>query len=373
MGRTLVASPSPPPEFFKAQRMIGGLASGLGAAFFQSLSFLGNRYFAHSRGAQASRQLLVLAHIWMGIFSAVLLAIMWPGGAGWEWIWKVREPLLQMTFFYLIGQMGITLALRHAEPSRVSPLMGLKTIFLAGLSTFLPQPQLTQASQAVGLTGLQWAGVGLSLVAAIALNYAGTKLRKHAIWAILLACTSFAFADWNIARTNVALKAVLPGLSTVAISFLNVGLCYFLAGVVGWAAAPWYGSRKGRDWADAVPFAAAWFAGMLCLYWCYAEVGPLLGVILQSTRGLMSILMGSLLVYWGHLHLEPINSRKVFIRRFAAGALMCLSVTLYVIGDPKYDIMGKWHLTLEGPRWKASRNMIAGMSYSAHATCAKSA
>jgi len=321
--------------------MIAGLFSGLGAALFQSLSYLGTRHFAHNRGTGSSRQLMVFGHLWMGVFGAIVLACEWP--EGWRWLGDVWVPVLQMTLFYLVGQVGMILALRHAEPSRVSPLMGVKIVFLAGLSSFLAQPQVAATAPVVGLTWMQWAGVILAVVAAVALNYAGVAFKKQAVAAVMLACLAFTVSDWNIARGNVAIRAALPGASILQISFLNVGLAYVLAAVPAMALAPIWGTRKVKDWMDAAPFAVTWFAGMLFLFWCFAEVGPLLGAILQSTRGLMSIIIGSLLIHWGHVHMEPHSSRGVLARRLAAGALMFGAVGLYVIKVPGNLRMEWWH------------------------------
>jgi drug/metabolite transporter (DMT)-like permease len=312
--------------------MIVGIATGLGAALLQALSYLATRYFVHGRGRGASRQLLVLGHIWMGIASLVLLAIVWPG-RGFSPL-KIWNPLLSMIFFYMVGQVSVTIALRYVEASRASPLQGIKIIFLAAMAAFVSVPR-AGALDPPGLTWMQWLGAGLAVVAAATLNYAGTAIPRKAFWAIIIGCAGYALADWNIARTNVAIARELPGFGAVQSSLLNVGLCYGITGVIGLVAAPFWGSWKAKDWRDASPFAATWFVGMLALYWCYAEVGPLLGAILQSSRGLMSILLGSLLVWWGHHHIEPHGSRGMFFRRLAAGLLMFIAVTLYVIRDPE--------------------------------------
>src|SRR4051794_12233751 len=65
--------------------MIAGIVTGLAAALPQSLSFLGSRHFAHGR-KNSSRELLVLGHVWMGLFGGGFLVWEWPrggGGAGW--------------------------------------------------------------------------------------------------------------------------------------------------------------------------------------------------------------------------------------------------------------------------------------------------
>ncbi len=321
--------------------MIVGIATGLGAALLQSLSYLATRYYVHGRGKWAARQLLVLAHVWMGIASAVLLLIVWPG-RGFS-VLQIWEPVLQMVVFYLVGQTSMTLALQQVEASRVSPLQGVKIIFLAALAAFLPIPKVVGAVDVPGLTWMQWTAAGLAVVAAATLNYAGKAIPRKPLITIIIGCAGYAAADWNISRTNVAIAHVLPGLGAGQSSLLNVGLCYGITGLLGLAAMPFWGrSRTSRGWGaqvrdgrDAAPFAAAWFIGMLLLYWCYAEVGPLLGAILQSSRGLMSILLGSLLVWWGHLHIEPHSGWGMFVRRMAAGLLMACAVSLYVIGGKR--------------------------------------
>jgi hypothetical protein len=54
-----------------------GIGFGLGAAFCQSLSYLATRHFVHPRGG-GTRQLLVLAHVLMGVVSGLLLPWVWP-------------------------------------------------------------------------------------------------------------------------------------------------------------------------------------------------------------------------------------------------------------------------------------------------------
>jgi hypothetical protein len=251
------------------------------------------------------------------------------------WLGKVWLPVGSMAMFYLIGQVGLMLALRHLEPSRVSPLLGVKVIFMAGLSAFFVQPQVhgTGAGGTAGLTWMQWAGVVLSVVAAVGLNFAGTALKKRAAAAILLACVSFTLSDWSIAWGNKALHEALPKAADIQVSFLNAAFCYVMCAVPAVLLMPLWGSKKGKDWVDAVPFAASWFAGMLLLFWCFAEVGPLLGVILQSTRGLMSIVIGALVMKWGQVHMEPAHTRGAWVWRAGAGVVMFVAISLYVIKD----------------------------------------
>jgi len=353
--------------------MIVGIATGLGAALLQSLSYLATRYYTHGRNRLASRQLLVLGHVWMGVFSAVLLWAAWPKGG--LPVGQMLDPLLMMTGFYLVGQSATTFALRHAEPSRVSPLMGFKIVVLAAMSSVWEQPHISWPALPPGLTPLQWIAAGMAVCAAVALNYSGGALRKRATAGILVACVAYSICDWNITRTNVAVFRLAPGTTPLQASLLSAGLCYGLAGVVGLLLLPSWGSRKAKDWSDAIPFAVAWFIAMMFLYACFSEVGPLLGNILQSTRGLMSILMGSLLVVLGHLHIEPLSSKGVVARRLLAGVLMFAAVSLYVIREPARIRMWLWgtQAARTSPWLTNSRPPIAGIRCLTRGTSVNSA
>ena len=323
--------------------LIAGIATGLAAALFQSLSYLATRHYTHQRiaipnasvapGPGDSRQLLVLAHTWMGLLALILLPFVWPA-AGIDWS-AIARPLLATGLFYLLGQMGLMLALKHAEPSRVSPLLGFKIVVLALMATLLPQPALPGATTAAAssLTLLQWLAVILCTVAAISLNFSGVALRRRAILAILFACFTYSFSDWNI-RLLVTALARDPALTTLHASILGACLTYVLTGLVAVAFLPRLGSRQWSNWRAATPFAASWFAGMMCLYTSFALIGVVFGNILQSTRGLMSILMASLLIRLGHRHLEPHTAGHVLLRRLASGTLMFAAVVLYVLKDP---------------------------------------
>ncbi|MEM6507538.1 MAG: hypothetical protein AAF711_19030, partial [Planctomycetota bacterium] len=56
----------------------------------------------------------------------------------------------------------------------------------------------------------------------------------------------------------------------------------------------------------------------------------ILGNILQSTRGLMSILLGVLIAKLGHHHIESHAPLKVVIQRAIAAAMMIGAIALYV-------------------------------------------
>jgi len=305
--------------------MIIGIITGLLAALCQSLSYLVTRHYVQKRSvAGASRQLLVLGHLWMGVFSLLVLPFVWHGTLAD--VVRVLPAVGYSGVFYLAGQFALLIALKHTEPSRVSPLLGFKIIVLAVMASFVVQPH---AAGTVGLTLMQWSGVALCCIAVVALNFSGNRLRRRAIVAIAFACVVYSLSDWNITILVKQIEAFAP--KTVA-PFYAAALTYLLTGLIALAFLPACDFRDKLAWRDAAPWAAAWFLAMIFLYTCFGLIGPVLGNILQSSRGLISILLGSLFVHLGHLHIEPFLGRSVFLRRLAAGVLMFAAVILYATG-----------------------------------------
>ena len=81
---------------------------------------------------------------------------------------------------------------------------------------------------------------------------------------------------------------------------------------------------------------AAWLVGMMCLFICFEAVGVVYGNILQSTRGLISIVIGAHLAGLGMVHLEQKHPRHVVLRRLGAAAMMCAAIALYRISPQQW-------------------------------------
>jgi hypothetical protein len=84
----------------------------------------------------------------------------------------------------------------------------------------------------------------------------------------------------------------------------------------------------------ALPFSTLWPGAIISLFLCIGLAGPVFAVILQSTRGLMSVALGALLAAKGGTHVEQKLTKKVLLQRIAAAILMIAAVTLYAIGRP---------------------------------------
>lgn len=299
-----------------------GIVCGLWAAFFQALSYVATRYFVSPRGG-GTRRLLVLAHVWMGAVCIILLPFFWPAEPiPWR---PMAGPLVLMTVFYLLGQLGLMMALRHAEPSQVSPMLAFKLIILALLTLLVAhQP----------LTGGQFLALGLCIAGTLLVNYAGRPPRR-ALVAVAMACLFYAFSDWNIVRTIQSIVHAEPRITVARASILASLFSYALAGLAATALLPWFGSRHRKDWLDAGPFAACWFLGMLGLYLCFGLLGVLYGNLLQATRAVISVFLAAAFARLQWMHFERQHGRAVLLRRFGAAILVTAAVVLYQLSKIK--------------------------------------
>jgi len=312
--------------------MVGGALCGLLAAMMQSLSYFASRHFIQRRSSGAGVQLLVLGHLLMGAMSIIVLMICWTPAPQLR---PVLAPMFCATLFNILGQLGSMQAIKYAEPSRVSPLLTVKIVIPALLATLIGQPVGLAANQS--MTGWQWLAVLLCIIGGLSINQSGGRMRRRALVAILFSATVFAFADWSIGLT-VAGFLRMPQMTVLRASLLTEGCLYlFLAGLAI-LLLPLLGSRRGRDWRDASPFAITWFISMICLFFAFGQVGMVLGTILQSTRGFMTMLIGVVLMYLGLEHIEPRQPRAVVLRRLAAGILMFLAISLYILAGQQHPL-----------------------------------
>lgn len=300
-----------------------GVAAGLAAAAFSAVSYLVSRHHG-SRAAGGSLALLVRAHVLMGIVCLPLAWLLWPTSVPplRDWL----PALLGSAITYLAGQAVVFAALERMTASRLAPLLGLKIVMLAMIVTVLPGPRLDLQ---------QWCAVGMSAAAALILQRSGGGLPARAFGLVLAACLLFALADICIVALINGLQAdgdaVEPRSARLVAGALGMALTYVLCGC---AAAAWLPRVSGdgpRAWLAAAQYGMAWLAGMIALYTCFGLVGAVFGNILQSTRGMMAVVIGAALAHGGWHELEERVDRATLLRRIAAAGLMTAAIALYAI------------------------------------------
>jgi len=306
-------------------------AAGIAVAYVFSRLFL-------ARGSGRSLRLLAIGHVWMGAIAAVVTVALWPDDMPPVRRWL---PLVALcSGFYLLAQVLLFVSLRRTDASRVAPLIGLKVLAVA-LIRLLAFGRL--------FTPLQWLAVLLSVAATFALNRIGGRLPKGVVVGILLVCLGYACSDIFAFEIIEALDG-----RSFQITTLSAALCYVVCGLAGLALLPAVGVRPGRDWLWALPFSVAWLGAVACTFAAFARVGVVFTNIVQSTRGLWSILLGAAVARAGLIHLERLRSRGEVLRRLAAAALMSAAIALFTWEEARRP--GARRSTSSAPRTRVRRH-----------------
>ncbi|MCV6589166.1 MAG: EamA family transporter [Marinobacterium sp.] len=295
--------------------MITGILFGLTAALLQSVSYLFSATFTARFQTGALSQFL-LNHLSIGLLSLLSLPLVWDVQAleVSRYIW----PLLGAMGCYLVAQTALYRALKHSPASRVSPLLGIKVLVLALIGVFWLQHSYQ---------GLQWLGVGLCLLGAYWLSYSGGIIHRVALLWVVLACVGYAVSDLFV----LELIERFEGLPRLQAAGLSVALCYLLAGLVSllW----WPGLKERHLLVYSLPAALSWFLALIALFACFAWIGVVFGGVVQSARGLFSILLGLVLAWLSWRYAEPLPAGSVFVQRFAAATLMLVAIALFSLGS----------------------------------------
>ncbi|GAA0789503.1 EamA family transporter [Marinobacterium sediminicola] len=294
--------------------MVAGIILGLMAASLQALSYLFSARFG-LRYQASPVTLLVLMHVWIGAVALLAFPFLWHPQILGSTKWLL--PLGVMTFSYLLAQLALFQSLRHAESSRVSPLLGLKIMVLAFLGSVW---------QGEHYSVLQWGAVALCALGGIWLSRSGGSIPWQASGWIGLACVGYALSDLSV----VYLVRAFDQLELLHAAVLSVAMSYLLCGL---GCLLWWPRLTQRHLIlQSTPVALSWLLAMVCLFTCFALLGAVFGGIVQSGRGLISILLGLLVVRLGWSAGEQSSDPRVLIQRLLAAGLMLVAIVLFALG-----------------------------------------
>lgn len=298
--------------------MIGiGILFGLLTAVTQTAGYVVTRLFV-LRSRLAVVDLLIASHIVMGAVACVLLGALRPElpPIG-TWI----GPLAGAAGFYVIAQIALLSLMRVANPSRVAPLLGIKIIVLAGISVMF---------FGVVLGPQQWVAVVLCGSAAFLLQTRGGHLTPGALVMLATAVTGYSLSDINIGRL---VTTVAPGRPFTG-SLVGLCVCYVALLLCALPGLLFLDRRGGvaRTLRLSLPYSACWFGAMIFFFGSIALLQPVYAVILQSLRGIFSIIAGAWIAKLGHEHIEARIPRSLFWQRIAAAAMVIVAIWLYQAG-----------------------------------------
>lgn len=294
--------------------MITGILLGFGAATSNSVAYLFSRAFIQKHH-QSYFQFLAISHIMIGALGLITAIIFRPEQM--PSFSAYGPPLLGASLFYFGAQACLFLALKRAEASRLSPMLGSKIIILSLISvTFLDK----------SFTSVQWIAIIFSFTAAILLTRAGSRVPASAIAFIAMTCLGYSLSDINIANL---IDSFETGMPTLKASVFSASLCYIVCATVSLAMLPLLPGINRTMWKDAMPFSILWFIALICLFGCFAIIGIIYGNIIQSTRGIISVVIAAFISRMGFQQLEQKVDKWVLIRRIFAAALMTAAIALF--------------------------------------------
>ena len=310
---------------------MNGILFGLLAALLQSLSYLVSAAFVrrHADRPSPSTALVARSYLAMGAFAALCLPPIFRLYAG-------RIPPLSKWWLLAIGciatnmvaQVAMFFTLKLADASRISPLTGVKILFLALLG---------MAFRGDTFAPLQWGGIALAIASAALLSRNGGRLGPAGLAGILVCSMAYAGSDFFIRLQQEVFtdhaKTVGNPLPTVLANLVIVWMDYAVGSVLALAVLPFTGRYPARVWPRHVlPYALVWFSAMCFLYLAFDLLGVVHGTIVQNTRGILSILLGYAVARLGGAALERRLDRGTQLVRFAAGLAMFFAIVLFALG-----------------------------------------
>lgn len=295
-----------------------GILLGLTAATGFSFAYLGSRFF-YEKAEKSPFLLLAVSQIQMGIFAAILLPFVW---SPFPLSPATLFPLMGTVLFGMGGQLIFFFTLQHSTPSQVIPLLALKIFILAFVSILVLQKAISP---------LQWGGIVLCFTATFLSSFTGDSIPFTGFLGILATCTGYTMGDVFVTmliRELTSLNAKHPVLLATCLIYGTAGIAGLFLGL------PQRRTLKTViPWKFALYFSIFFFLADFCLFTTFKLVGPIFGNIVQSTRGLFSILLAKLISRRGMTYLEPEMGRAVVIQRIVAASLFTLAIALYVLGE----------------------------------------
>ena len=296
-----------------------GLLLGSAAAFCLALAYVFSSMAVRHNLNIGPAGLLCRAHLIMGALSLIGLCFTWSPLVLTHFA-SIAWPLLGGVLFYLWGQTCLFLAQRKVDSSRVVPLLGLKLIVLAAINILILK------NAVYGFP--QWLGIFLTLASTALLNNAGRRITADSFIWVILTCIGYASSDTCITELVRRLQGIgIAGLAPS--SLLGAFLSYAFCGALSLAIIPWIPRQPARVWRSVTPFAFFWLLAMLFLFACFSSIGTVNGNIIQSSRGLIAILLGALLAKAGFTELEERVTRAILLRRLLAAIMMIAAIICF--------------------------------------------
>ena len=296
--------------------MSSGIILGIVTALMQSLSYLASGYFI--RKHDSTLKLLITSHVAMGIVSAALMPFFWDRTM-LELPVTVWWCLMVWILMFMLGQTGFFISQKLIEPSRLASLLGLKIVVLSLIWIFFFHQSLNF---------LQITGVILSVSAAFAMNWSGgSRFEIKSLLPLVVTLVCYSVTDLSETRMVLLCNKGDIGRAGIAVTLL----CYTVLGLCSLPVLCKTGWNLKMQ-CHALPFSLLWLGSQMTLLICFGIIGPVFGNVIQSSRGLFSVVFGVIVCRLGFDVMEKSASGKLWLRRALAALLMIGGIACFSFG-----------------------------------------
>ncbi len=288
-----------------------GIFSGLMAAMFQSGGYILSRIYI--KKYQKPLTLMVIAQLWIALFSVPLLLMIWKDNwwGDFRWVW----PMLLAAIGTTGGELMFFRAEKSIAPSRLSSLLGLRVMVLAIASFCLGIERYNY---------WQCGGIVLAAASAFVMNYQNGRFNFNGMGYLAAALGFYCISDLSI-------KFLIDGVNggtlwhsaLLAVCAINLLIGIVLLPLVFILRLP------RREFIPGLPYSCSWFLKQMFLYGCYAMVGPVFGNVIMTARGPIAIGLTLFLLHLGVHNLETPKSLEVWVRRGIATVMMVTAIVVY--------------------------------------------
>jgi drug/metabolite transporter (DMT)-like permease len=292
---------------------ITGVITGLLTALFASLSYIFARYFTQHKNRN-SIQLAVSAHILMGGISIIILPFIFVKPEnGWG---TIILPLAGSAGFFLIAQTTLLYTLSGTESNVISPLLGLKIIISALLGIIFNEK----------LLWFHWISISLTVFSILLLRGKRKRVTVKIILLVAALVICYSGSDYSIKYLIKAFSSA-GGFKASMSALVSTYIACFAAALI---ALPRFRHQSAKAWRISGMYSLCWYFSMIFLFYTISNLGVIRSIILQSTRGIISVL----LAYIFSKNLLFIHDEKVShgerIMQICAAVLIIVSVTLFL-------------------------------------------
>ncbi len=302
--------------------MFLGISAGFAAAILMSVSYILSKMFMLKHSS--ALHLTIYSQLTQGCLGIIVLAIFYrycefPLFGDGVIYWKHIGMVVWTACIGIFGNFSFFRALKELEASRLSSMIGLKILLIGAICALF---------RGETFCWMQWTAVILGTIAAAGMNFSGGPLSLKAVFWLFMTLIGYSLGD----LAAYDLQMMVGGENRLYASFVGTSCQAIMTGIL---MVPLLFLKSTpvslKVWRDAMPYGACWFTSLLFLFFCFGQISVVFGTIIQSSRGIFSVIFAMILVHFGFKHLEPRVGRGIWIQRLIMACLMVAAMALYAL------------------------------------------